>query len=151
MTVDRLDPRRATLLGLAFLATVLMAGCKLESALLEQPQTSGKSQASEDAINSPFVGSTCELKSPSGAGICEDGRQNLSSETEGDVTEAAPEPASYTSEPDEALLATETQDAQVPQDGTWYCDNLSGGGNYGTWEMTQHPEMFDVSSCYRVD
>ncbi|MFC3179622.1 hypothetical protein [Cypionkella sinensis] len=34
--------------------------------------------------------------------------------------------------------------------GTWYCDDsVDGAGNYGTWEMTQHPERF--YDCKRVN
>lgn len=53
--------------------------------------------------------------------------------------------------PEYSTPASQTGGGSVPQDGTWYCDNLTGSGQYGTWEMTQHPEVFDVASCYRVD
>ncbi len=36
------------------------------------------------------------------------------------------------------------------REGTWYCDNHTGSGAYGTWEMTQHPEQFDIPTCRRV-
>ena len=35
--------------------------------------------------------------------------------------------------------------------GTWYCTRLgNSSGSYGTFEMTKHPEIFDVRSCKRV-
>lgn len=58
------------------------------------------------------------------------------------MTQVAPIPSTTT---------TSAPASASPQPGTWYCDNLTGSGNYGTWEMTQHPEQFDVSSCKRVN
>lgn len=35
--------------------------------------------------------------------------------------------------------------------GTWHCMRLgNSSGSYGTFEMTKHPEIFDVRSCKRV-
>ena len=44
--------------------------------------------------------------------------------------------------------------ATVTDDGdrgdTWFCeDSVDGAGNYGTWEMTQHPDRY--YDCKRVD
>ncbi len=43
--------------------------------------------------------------------------------------------------------AVETGDGS--KDGTWYCDTVDGSGNYGTYEMTQHPERY--INCKRVN
>ena len=78
------------------------------------------------------------------AKVCNNGKRTQ-------VVEEAVAPPNPPPAPEYSTPASQTGGGSVPQDGTWYCDNLTGSGQYGTWEMTQHPQVFDVASCYRVD
>lgn len=58
--------------------------------------------------------------------------------------------AKQTAAPAASATSKSKGGGNVPQDGTWYCeDSVDGAGNYGTWEMTRHPERY--YDCKRVD
>ncbi|MCF8510419.1 MAG: hypothetical protein K9G43_03140 [Rhodobacteraceae bacterium] len=139
-----------------------------------------------DADEGRNQGDGCELKNPTNAGTCDDGRNVIaqSKPAQPATTQASAKSSARTDRPfvpsdcttyglgGYALLAElghrmkdwkaycnaqESQSATqavVTDDGdrggTWYCeDNVDGSGNYGTWEMTQHPERY--YDCKRVD
>lgn len=122
-------------------------------------------------------GDSCELKHPAGTGQCEDGRHATTrNRPESKKTDRPFRPSDCTAYGIQgyALLAelghrmsewkaycAASQTEQAPgsddavvvegsQEGTWFCeDRLDGSGNYGTAEMTRHPERY--YDCKRVD
>lgn len=102
------------------------------------------------------IGTSCELKNPTGSGTCDDGEASAGGRAgNAEAQSAAPAPESDT-EYFEAVEYVEPPSYEEPvavddgdRSGTWECKNsLSGGSSYGTWEMTQHPEY--LYDCRRV-
>lgn len=128
-----------------------------------------------DADEGRNQGDGCELKNPAGTGACEDGRQATTKAKARTDRPFMPSDCTTYGLGGYALLAElghrmkdwkaycnaqaaapapAAQQAVVTDDGdrggTWFCeDSADGSGNYGTWEMTQHPERY--YDCKQVD